>query len=200
MRQMVRAASMGNLTHYLEFELRSDAEHSPGALMSLLFGRVHLAIVGGGMGHIGLAFPGYSGLGMPGLGERLRVFGSQQELSAFSSRLALRALREYLRVSSVRAVPEGCAHIVYVRRQAKGSPSAYRRLCRRGGMKEPCSQEEYCRDRKMLRGLPFVSYFSTSTRSHTRIFIAREQPGTQALDGEFSSFGLSRNGTTVPFF
>ncbi|MFO5998059.1 type I-F CRISPR-associated endoribonuclease Cas6/Csy4, partial [Pseudomonas aeruginosa] len=60
------------MDHYLDIRLRPDPEFPPAQLMSVLFGKLHQALVAQGGDRIGVSFPDLDE-SRSRLGERLRI-------------------------------------------------------------------------------------------------------------------------------
>ncbi len=69
------------MDHYLDIRLRPDPEFPPAQLMSVLFGKLHQALVAQGGDRIGVSFPDLDE-SRSRLGERLRIHASADDLRA----------------------------------------------------------------------------------------------------------------------
>lgn len=135
-------------------------------VMSAIFSQLHLL----------LSQQTRVGLGWPKMdittGNIIRLFGSHEDLSAVDMG-SLARFRDYVRISSILPVPEGCAFAVYKRVQVCGK--------KRG---------------KMKLSLPFIRVKSLSNGNKFRLFIEKKKVDA-VKEGSFSSYGL---GASVPEF
>ncbi len=192
---------------YREIRLYDDTEISLGFIWQKLYERLHKALVplkdGMGSVPIGFTFPRYGG-DFP-LGDRLRVFAPDKAtLEKIGLEDALADMADYIRLSELCETPDNHGHIIFRRKQFKTNPL---RQARRYAKRHEISFEEALKRYEAFDAehtikknrLPFFNYYSTSTGQKTKVFIeksASENP----KEGRFTTFGLSREGATLPDF
>lgn len=187
------------LTNYLEFRLLNNTEIKINILRNQLFFQIHRAILPMN-GRAGISFPGYDKNQKSPLGNIIRVFGSNADLANFLTNLSIVPIRDYIDVSGINNTPDCCQYVSFSRIQPKGY-SAMRRFLRRN-KDETKKQGFYDKEgyNNFVYNLPYINYYSTSTKNYVRVFIKMGNPTIESKNGGFSSFGLSKEGSTVPHF
>ncbi len=193
------------MRYYIDITLISTDDIGHYFLWSKLYQQVHLALVEGGVGGVGVAFPEYSSA-QPRLGRKLRVFSQDEStLAKLDLNRWLSRLSDYCHITSIRTVPEHSSYAMFSRKQSSINPErlAKRRSKRKGETIEK-SVEYFSDYQGELIALPFISMksLSTSTSDNTsgrfKLFVERTLL-ENAQDGEFTSYGLSKT-ATVPWF
>lgn len=187
------------MTHYLDLKLRTDPESSPSQLLSVLYAKLHRALVQRGNGRIAVSFPGYS-TSPPQLGTTLRLIGAGEDLSALMAVDWMLALRDHVLVGPVAEIPAHATARTLRRVQAKSSPERLRRrqMRRHGLTEEEAVQRIPDTAAEMLR-LPYLHLASASTGQKFRLFLRLGEPQSSSVSGEFNAYGLS-NSATIPWF
>jgi len=192
---------------YREIRLFDDTEISLGFIWQKLYERLHKALVplkdADESVPVGFTFPGYGGH-FP-LGDRLRIFAP--DLATFENldlENALVNLTDYLHLSELRATPDKHGYVIFRRKQFKTNPFRQaRRYAKRHGLsfEEALKRYEAFDVKEILdkNGLPFFNYYSTSTGQKTKIFIEKSESKSHK-EGSFNTFGLSKEGATLPNF
>jgi CRISPR-associated endonuclease Csy4 len=187
------------MDHYIEIKLLPDPEFVSTMLMSALFNKLHRILVEVDTCNIGISCPDIEQPKI-GLGERLRLHGTYDDLHQLMEVNWLAGMRDHSTVGEATSVPSNCLYRVVRRVQAKSSPD---RLRRRLARRKNITMEEACqlisdRDTKYLK-LPFVSVRSQSTGQTFRLFIEHKPSQPNRMLGDFSRYGLSAT-ATVPWF
>lgn len=186
-------------THYIDITVVPDPETSVPQLLGALYGRLHQALVEQRFDTIGVSFPRYS-LNPRGLGNLLRLHGTDTDLKQLMANDWLKGMRDHVRMTEISAVPETANHRVISRRQFKTSAERLRRRrMRRKGETAEQARAAIPSDVERTPDLPYIRMTSASTRQSFCLFIAlgpfRELPSV----GRFNSYGLGGK-TTVPWF
>ncbi|MDB5742076.1 MAG: CRISPR-associated protein Csy4 family [Polaromonas sp.] len=189
------------MDHYVDIDVRPDPEFPAHQLLSALYAKLHRALVAQAGTGIGVSFPGFDDDGRsPYLGTRLRLHGSQPDLSALLASGWLMGMRDHVGLTPALPVPGAAQHRAVRRVQVKSSPERLRRrLMRRQGIDQDAARQRISDASACLAHLPFVHLRSTSTGQAFRLFIDHGplQPG--AVPGGFNAYGLSL-GATIPWF
>ena len=165
---------------------------------TLLFAKLHRALVSHGEGRIGISFPDVEKSERE-LGNRLRVHGQAADLEALMASNWLQGMRDHLAPVSIRQVPEGAKHRVVRRVQAKSNPERQiRRLIRRKGLTAEEAKEAIS-DKAERLTLPWLEVSSQSTRQKYRLFVEHLPSQPKPSTGSFSAYGLS-NQASIPWF
>lgn len=184
---------------YLELQLLPDPEFPAPLLMNALFAKLHRALVASEQRRIGISFPDIGRI-PNGLGHRLRLHGSLNDLAQLTASDWLRGMRDHLLQGDILPVPEGASHRVVRRVQAKSSPERQRRRAIRRLDLSPEAAMALIPDSKLERlNLPFLTLASQSTGQQFRLFIEHSPPQAQASPGEFNTYGLSQT-ASIPWF
>jgi CRISPR-associated endonuclease Csy4 len=184
---------------YLEIRLLPDPEFVPTTLMNALFSKLHRGLVAHGGQSIGVSFPDVGKNGRS-LGERLRLHGSKADLEKLMASNWLVGMRDHATASEIAQVPARAKQRVVRRVQAKSSPERQRRrlIARKGTSAEQAMQTIPDSAAERLN-LPYLVLTSQSTGQQFRLFVEHLAVREQAVDGEFSAYGLSST-ATVPWF
>lgn len=187
------------MDHYVDIDLRPDPEIARHQLMSALFGRLHRALAADPDRRIAVSFPHHDA-GVPCLGDRLRLHGTEEALGALSARDWLKGMNDHVAVSAPQAVPSGAVHRCVRRVQTQSSPDRLRRrLMRRHGLDEAEAHRRIPDTAARSLRLPFVQLCSASTGQPFRLFIEHGPILTMAQSGVIGAYGLSQT-ATVPWF
>ena len=188
------------MDHYVDIDLQPDPEFPAHQLMSALYAKLHRALVAQASTGIGVSFPGFNYAKATCLGTRLRLHGSQPDLSLLLASDWLMGMRDHVALTPEQPVPGVVQHRAARRVQVKSSPERQRRrLMRRHGIDEQSARQRIPDEAAQLAHMPYVQLRSTSTGQCFRLFIHHGpvQPG--AVRGDFNSYGLSQ-GATIPWF
>ena len=187
------------MDHYIDFHILPDPEFNSSTLMNVLFSKFHLALVELDGAGYGVSFPRFIAE-RPSLGDCMRVHGSSANLEDLLSQGGLSGMRDYVRSGRIEAVPGRAMHCRVRRVQPKSNVERLRRrYMKRHGVSAEEAERRFSESVEQRVRLPYLQVRSRSTDRHFRLFIEHSEPGTQAVLGEFNSYGLSRT-ATVPWF
>lgn len=188
------------MTHYLDICLIPDPEFTALDLMDALYAKLHRALVNLRNEQIGVSFP-VAGAGKMGLGEVLRLHGSETDLGALMALHWLTGMRDHVELSDVKAIPSDCQKYRMVSRvQAKSNPERERRrLMRRKGLDEVTAQSKIPDTSAQMLNLPHVRLRSQSTGQKFCLFIQQGEAVSVPTQGIFNTYGLSST-ATIPIF
>ena len=187
------------ICHYIDITLLPDAEFPAHQLLSVLYSKLHHALVQLKTNELGVSFPGY--VERPAtLGTTLRVFGSEYALVRLMSLPWLLSMRDYILVTQINPVPSSALHRHLNRVQAKSSPERLRRRhMKRHGINEEQAILRVPDDAIEKLKLPFITLQSASTEQKFRLFLRLGPSEAAPLVGSFNTYGLSTT-ATVPYF
>jgi len=115
------------MLYYIEISLFPDQELRSTTLMNVLYTKRHKALYDLKSMTIGISFPKYKKL----LGNTIRMYGTELELSHFVDAQWLGGLSGYCAVSEIQPVPENIKHRNISRWQSNMSEVHLRRLIKR---------------------------------------------------------------------
>ena len=196
------------MRNYVEITLLPDVDITLNFLWEKVYRQLHLALVeiqdSDKTVPVGVAFPGYRyDTEKNELGSKIRLFSPTiEKLEALNIDQWLSRLRDYVHVSSIRDVPEkNQSYTIFRRIQSKNNNH---KMARRKAKREGISIEQalaYFKGRKEQYSLaPFVRIKSLSSNHQYRLIIIQEKANGSHCKGVFSTYGLSKNGSTVPLF
>jgi len=131
------------------------------------------------------------------------VFASnKEEFTVLNLEEKLRLIKDYLRVSKLQPVPESVTHACFQRKQVK---SGLERIARR--QVKNGKRLNYEIALKMLKEkgaqttkLPYIFINTSSSGKHRlRLFIKKISNNSEQ-SSSYTTYGLSKNGSTVPIF
>lgn len=203
------------MSYYQEIRLIPDAEIGMGVIWSKVFSQVHLALADYKNKHkadnLGVSFPEYyhqensENQNKPSsLGRSIRVFCSENDcLAKLDLKEWLSRLTDYASLSEVLTSDESSTHAVFSRYQPKTQSSMRRSIKRR--MEKRGETEEQAV--KALGGfyseeskLPFIHLESLTNGQSFRLFIKKNKASNVSPVNTFTTYGLSKDGSTVPVF
>ncbi len=186
------------MDHYLEFRILPDTEFASTQLMSILFGKIHLALVDLGSGDIGVSFP--DGDNSRTLGTRLRLHGTVDALNRLTQIHWTTGMSDYVVQTPVMQIPVGVRYRSLYRIQAKSNPERLRRrMMKRHGVDAETAANHIPDSAAETLKLPYVQIKSLSSGKHFRLFFQFGPVEQKARGGIFNTYGLSRE-ATVPWF
>jgi CRISPR-associated endonuclease Csy4 len=198
------------MTHYIEITLLPNEEVSLYFLWSRVFSQLHLAMVenkrtieGKDYSPVGVSFSEYRldehRDGFFSLGAKLRLFGSQADLTALRLDHWLARLLDYVHKTAIEPVPNdktiGFVTVARYRPNANNEALARRRARRKGESFEEALKHFETRELEW-KNLPFVQIKSETTQKLFSLCID-QKTAAQAQKGFFSLYGLS-GAATVP--
>ncbi len=187
------------MDHYLEIRLLPDPEFVPTVLMNALFAKLHRALVDLDANTIGASFPDVQ-IKPPGLGERMRLHGTDDDLQRLMALNWMTGMRDHTSTSIITPIPANISYRVVRRVQAKSNPERLRRrLIKRKQMDKEAAQRAIPNDAVERLDLPFLTVKSHSSGHRFRLFIDHQPIVSQSANGKFSHYGLSPT-ATIPWF
>ena len=193
------------MKYYLDITLLPDAEANLGFLWQKVYRQLHLALVeqqtANGNSAIAVSFPEYGNKDFP-LGSKLRLFAlTQSQLQQLDMGKWLNRLTDYSHCASIKKVSESVSTFVCFKRvqfDTNVDRLARRRAKRKGESFEQ-ALKHFNNFKEQESKLPFVNMNSLSKKEQFRLFIGKEIV-KQTESSEFTSYGLSLGGATVPEF
>jgi CRISPR-associated endonuclease Csy4 len=193
------ARNKAMLTHYIDIHLRIDPDFAASQLLSVLYAKVHRALVRLGSDDLAISFPGYSEKPL-GLGSSLRVLGDPTRLAQLMGLNWMSGMADHVRVELVTPVPVDAAYRRLIRVQAKSNPDRLRRrLMKRHNVSAAQAQEQVPDSAAEKLRLPFLSLQSSSSGQKFLLFLRLEEPVASPRSGTFNAYGLSAT-ATIPWF
>jgi len=186
-------------THYIDLTVIPDIETSVPQLMSVLYEKLHLALVRDRADGIGVSFPNYSVIPKT-LGNILRMHGTATTLHALMATDWLKGMRDHIRMTSITEVPHDALHRIIKRKQFKTNVERLRRRrMRRKGESEQRAEQMIPASVERLPTLPYVHIHSHSTGQKFHLYITMDAVRDRAISGRFNTYGLSTH-ATIPWF
>ncbi|HAD09338.1 MAG TPA: type I-F CRISPR-associated endoribonuclease Cas6/Csy4 [Porticoccaceae bacterium] len=187
------------MDNYVDLIIRADPDITTPTLLGNLYGRVHLALVSQGCGEVGVSFPNHEN--HVGLGNVLRLHGSQSRLSTMLDAIQLGGLRVHLDIQGPLPIPAQVNQYRVVKRvQAKSNPERLRRrLVKRQGISPEEARNRIPDTAKRTLDLPYVNLVSASTGQHFPLFVKHEDCRSLPQQGAFNTYGFSSR-ATIPWF
>lgn len=186
-------------THYIDLTVIPDPETGIPQLLGALFGKLHQALVHLKADDIGASFPGYS-RNPRGLGNVLRLHGTQAALQRLMAVDWLKGTRDHVRLTEIFPVPATAGHRIVTRKQFKTSAERLRRR-RMKRQNETAEQAAQAIPSTVERkpDLPFIHLRSQSTMQGFHLFISLGPPQPAPVVGSFNTYGLGGK-ATIPWF
>ena len=187
------------MNYYIEIKLLNNAEIGLGFLWQKVFTQIHIALADT-KENIGISFIEYGSKKFP-LGQRLRLFAESKKIfNKLNIEKWLERLIEYVEISSIMHTPSNVMYATFSRKQIKtGIPRLARRYAKRHGISYEQALDCYKEIEEIQIKLPFINIISSSTKQPMKIFI-QQSIQNKFFSGEFNSYGLSKDGTNVPWF
>ncbi len=184
------------MDNYIDIQIQPDAEMRENVLLNKVYSKLHKAFWDLKAKDIGVSFPKAKIL----LGNVIRIHSTFERLLELNETKWLGGLSGYCLYSDIQQVPSTVKYIIVSRWQHNMSESHLRRLIKRGSI----TQDEIKAYKakmftKQMTTLPFIELESTSNGKHHRRYIQTSEPLSEPKEGEFDSFGLSKD-ATVPYF
>jgi len=188
------------MDHYQDLKILPDPEFSPPMLLNALFAKLHRQLAAQQSTQVGISFPKIDPQ-RPTLGKVLRLHGTHQALSNLHQQSWIKGMRDHLEMGEISPIPENVQHCQIRRVQAKSNAARLRRRYqkRHEGVTEADAQKLIPDSVEKRLNLPFLQLKSESTNQRFCLFIEQRPAQEHAQQGEFNSYGLSRD-ATVPVF
>ena len=133
------------------------------------------------------------------LGNVLRIHGAEQQLTELYATNWLGGLVGYCDVSAIQTIPNEVDYRIISRKQSNMAEAKLRRLIKRGSIAEDEIKQYKAKMFQQGMDNPYLELESTSTGHKHRRYIQFGGLKTQAIEGAFDQFGLSKI-ATVPWF
>ncbi|AEC02366.1 type I-F CRISPR-associated endoribonuclease Cas6/Csy4 [Parasphaerochaeta coccoides] len=191
---------------YVEITLLPGIEVPLPFLWKKIFMRLHLRFVGLQDAFrtvpYGVSFPGYAENPLS-VGSKLRVFAeSEQNLISLDAKRTFADFADYVHVTGIGNIPDGCTYALYKRLQPNGNlPKIARRKASREGLSydEALARLKVPGSNKSSDNLfPYIYMKSLSSHQDFCLFIKKELAEV-SREFSFSTYGLSAI-CTVPEF
>ena len=187
------------MNYYLDIQIRPDPEFTPALLMSVLYGKLHRALVSGGHDNLGVSFPEHS-RSRQMIGRVLRLHSDLRILDTFMSGGWLSGMADHVFVSGIQEVPVDAHYRVVRRVQGKTNVERVRRRhAKRHGLSIEQAREVIPDAAESHIKLPFIMLRSLSTDRKFPLFIEHLPEHSSPVAGKFNTYGLSKT-ATVPWF
>lgn len=188
------------MDHYQDLLILPDPEFQTPMLLNALFAKLHRAFVEIKNTSIGVSFPN-ANTDQPSLGNVLRLHGDMDNLLKLQEVDWQSGMRDHMQIKAIVPIPERIRHCRVKRIQTKTNADRLRRrYCSRHPGVTMKDAEVFIPDSVEKRlGLPYLQLKSQSTKKSFRLFLDQDVEQTQAVSGQFNSYGLSRT-ATVPWF
>ncbi|MCW8332093.1 type I-F CRISPR-associated endoribonuclease Cas6/Csy4 [Photobacterium sp. SDRW27] len=184
------------MDHYLDIRVEPDLEITAPALMNNLFAKFHRTMAQVCHGRVAVSFPYHART----LGDVLRLHGRRDALELLMAQPWLKGLRDYTRVGEILPVPREIEGYRCVSRVQKKSPrNLRRRSVAKGWLTEEEALQQIPDSRHPQLTLPYLQLQSLSSKNVMRIYIRHGEISQLTAEGEYSSYGLSRQ-ATIPWF
>lgn len=189
--------------YYQEINLYGDQDMTLSKLWSKVYTQLHLVFATSkniyGKERIGISFPEYND---KGFGRIIRLFSADKTiLETADIKKSLTCYLDYVLVSDIQPLPndKNIKYIMYCRYHPDESP---RQKARRFAMRhEGVAFDEallFMKTRKN-KVLPYTRMYSMTTSQRFKLIVERrESENTQLNTDEYTSYGLSYNGSVVP--
>jgi len=198
------------MKYYLDITLMPDPEITLGFIWQKVYQQVHIALaenkIAESSSAIALAFPQCSqnrdkNVAFP-LGNKLRIFAPSEELlDKLAINSWLKRFTDHTHITSIKTVPEKVNEFVCVKRkQCKTNLSRLAR--RRAKRKEETFEkalQHYASFKDEQSKQPYINVTSLSKKEQFRLFVEQKKVN-EAIEGEFTCYGLSKEQATVPWF
>ena len=184
------------MDHYLDIQVEPDIEITAPALMNNLFAKFHRAMAQTCNGLIAVSFPKHGHV----LGDVLRLHGQKHALEQLMAQTWLKGLRDYTHVGAILPVPQEVKGYRTVSRVQKKSPqNLRRRSVAKGWLTAEEALHSIPDSNQPQLTLPYLQLQSQSNKNVMRIYVKHSDITHLAVDGEYSSYGLSHQ-ATIPWF
>jgi len=183
------------MDYYIDIQIQPDAEMRENLLLNKVYTKFHKVLFEIESTNVGVSFPKYQLI----LGRVLRIHGSVTTLTNLQSENWLGGLSGYCSVSGVVPIPAQVKHRVISRKQSTMTNAKLNRLIKRGTISD--ENIKAYKAKMFTKGLdnPYLELESTSNEQLYRRYIQFGELLSEAVDGTFDHFGLSKT-ATIPWF
>lgn len=187
------------MNSYIDIQILPDPEFTQPLLMSVLFAKLHRALVGLESRDIGVSFPRFE-LEPRTLGSVMRIHGMSVGISRLMEAQWLKGMSDHVRLVDILDVPSSANHRVVRRVQpTTNAERIRRRRIKRHQISEERARELIPDSVEENVSLPYVMIRSQSTGHKFCLFIEHMPIRDEPVEGQFSTYGLSSS-ATIPWF
>ncbi len=183
------------MTHYIDIKLNPNKEIRENILLNQVYTSFHKRLYDLKSNNIGVSFPHYR----LKLGKLFRIHGSKEALEKLQEQKWLGKYLQYCKVSNIEISPKTVQYRTISRIQQNMTAAKLRRLIKRGTIPEEDIKKYKIQMLQKSLDNPFVELVSMSNGQIHRRFIYFGELKNQEENGEFDTFGLSKN-ATIPWF
>lgn len=183
------------MDHYIDIQIKPDAEMRENVLLNKVYTKLHKALFSLKSTDIGISFPKYKVL----LGDVIRIHGAANRLSELQNTNWLGGLVGYCEATKIQQIPNDVDYRTVSRKQVNMTSAKLRRLIKRGSISD--EEAKKYKAKMFAQGIdnPYLELDSISNGNTHRRYIDFGDHQEFPVAGEFDQFGLSKN-TTVPWF
>jgi len=184
------------MTHYFDIKLDEGKPFKLANLMNEVYSCLHKKFWDHKELTIGLSFPEYG----EHLGKVIRLHGNETELKKLHHKSWANERATKLHFSDISPIPSAVNFAVFSRIQQTQSNSKLKRFIKRNN---PSEQEIRAYKAKMFSqglDLPYVELISKSTSQRHRVYNKKTEVDSPSENQAFTTYGLSKSGSTVPIF
>ena len=183
------------MDHYVDIKVLPDPEFKETVLLNALFSKLHRALGQVAEGRVGVSFPEVKKI----LGDKVRLHGTQADLTKLMDTNWLQGLRDYCHQSEIKKIPERVSYKTVRRVQAKSAQNKRKRSIAKGWISEAEAIESIPDTQQKILKLPFLQIKSLSNGNPMRIYVDHSKELENAVSGTFTSYGFSSS-ATIPWF
>ena len=183
------------MDHYVDIKVLPDPEFKETVLLSALFSKLHRALGQVAEGRVGVSFPEVKAL----LGGKIRLHGSQADLTKLMDTNWLQGLRDYCHQSEIKKIPEKVSYKTVRRVQAKSAHNKRKRSIAKGWISEAEAIQSIPDTQQKVLSIPFLQIKSLSNGNPMRIYVEHSKSLENSVSGIFTSYGFS-SVATIPWF
>lgn len=183
------------MDNYIEIILKPDAEMRENLLLNKVYTKLHKALGILKSDCIGVSFPQYKLM----LGSIIRIHSNEAMLHDLQGLNWLGGLIGYCDINEIQSVPDNSQYRVISRIQSTMSQSKLNRLIKRSSIST--NEVKTYKAKMFSKGLdnPFLELESSSNGHKHRRYLEFGDLKSEAVEGIFDQFGLSKT-ATVPWF
>ncbi len=183
------------MDHYIDIQIKPDAEMRENVLLNKVYTKLHKALFFLKSTDIGVSFPRYIVL----LGNTIRIHGTASRLLELQNTNWLGGLSGYCKVAKIQVIPNDVSYCTISRKQVNMTMAKLRRLLKRGSISVLETKKYKAKMYTQSLENPFLELDSTSNGNIHRRYIEFGESQNFPENGTFDSFGLSKQ-ATVPLF
>ena len=183
------------MDHYINIQLKPDAEMRENVLLNKVYTKLHKALFDTKASDVAVSFPKYH----VKLGDVVRIHSGKSQLEKLQNINWLGGLSGYCDISSISEIPESSSYRTISRIQTTMSAAKLRRLIKRGSISEADAKRYKAKIFTQSLDNPYLELESSSNGHKHRRFIEFGDIVSSPVKGQFDQFGLSKT-ATIPWF